>query len=80
MDNEESRKKTGQLDLTDRLAIETGLCRGESFKKIAKTIHRHPSTVAHEVLENRTFIQGTYYFGKDCRYAHDCLKKVCAEH
>ena len=75
MDNEESRKKTGQLDLTDRLAIETGLCRGESFKKIAKTIHRHPSTVAHEVLENRTFIQGTYYFGKDCRYAHDCLKK-----
>ena len=75
MDNEESRKKAGQLDLTDRLAIETGLCRGESFKKIAKTIHRHPSTVAHEVLENRTFIQGTYYFGKDCRYAHDCLKK-----
>ena len=75
MDNEESRKKTGQLDLTDRLAIETGLCRGESFKRIAKTIHRHPSTVAHEVLENRTFIQGTYYFGKDCRYAHDCLKK-----
>ena len=32
-------KSSGQIDLTDRLAIETGLCRGESFKKIAKTIH-----------------------------------------
>ena len=25
----------GQMDLTDRLAIETGLCRGDSFKRIA---------------------------------------------
>ena len=71
-------KTSGQIDLTDRLAIETGLCRGESFKKIASTIHRHPSTVSHEVLENRTFIQGTYYHGKDCRYAHGCIKRgIC---
>ena len=28
----------GQMDLTDRVAIETGLCRGESFKKIAQRI------------------------------------------
>ena len=42
-------KRSGQMDLTDRVAIETGLCRGESFKKIAKRIRRHPSTVAHEV-------------------------------
>ena len=29
------RRKRGQLDLTERLAIETGLCRGETFKKSA---------------------------------------------
>ena len=47
-------RRSGQMDLTDRVAIETGLCRGESFKKIAHQIGRHPSTIAHEVLENRT--------------------------
>jgi len=71
-------RRRGQIDLTDRLAIETGLCRGESFKRIAKTIGRHPSTVAHEVLENRTYIQSTYCAGKDCRYARKCVKRgVC---
>ena len=49
-------RRHGQMDLTDRIAIETGLCRGESFKEIAKRLKRHPSTVAHEVFENRTFI------------------------
>ena len=65
-------KRFGQMDLTDRVAIETGLCRGESFKKIAKRIGRHPSTVAHEVLENRTYIKGTYFAGKDCRHVRTC--------
>ena len=57
-------RRCGQMDLTDRIAIETGLCKGESFKKIARRIGRHPSTVAHEVLENRTHIRNTYYGGK----------------
>ena len=71
-------RRSGQTDLTDRVAIETGLCRGESFKRIAKRIGRHPSTVAHEVMENRTFIKGTYYAGKDCRNARTCaVKKLC---
>ena len=65
-------RRSGQMDLTDRVAIETGLCRGESFKKIAKRIGRHPSTVAHEVLENRTFIHNTYYAGKDCKKVRQC--------
>lgn len=30
----------------------------ESFKTIAERINRHPSTIAYEVKENRTFIQG----------------------
>jgi len=40
---------SGQMDLSDRIAIETGICIGESFKKIAKRLRRHPSTIAHEV-------------------------------
>ncbi len=66
-------RRSGQMDLTDRVAIETGLCRGESFKRIAKRIGRHPSTVAHEVLENRTYIRATYYAGKDCRKVRSCV-------
>lgn len=65
-------KKTGQMDLSDRIAIETGICSGESFKKIAKRIGRHPSTIAHEVKENRTYIQGNFFCGNDCRFARQC--------
>lgn len=68
-------KRKGQLDLTDRLAIETGLCRKESFKRIAKTIGRHPSSVAHEVLQNRTHIKATYYADKDCANVRKCIAK-----
>ena len=69
----------GQLDLSERLAIEVGLSRGESFKRIAKTIRRHPSTVSHEVLANRTFIHGYYYAGKDCQRAKQCVRRgLCA--
>ena len=71
-------RRSGQMDLTDRVAIETGLCRGESFKRIANRIRRHPSTVAHEVLENRTHIKATYYVGKDCKKVRYCaLSGLC---
>ena len=40
---------SGQMNLSDRIAIETGICIGESFKKTAKKLRRHPSTIAHEV-------------------------------
>ena len=68
-------RRNGQMDLTDRLAIETGLCRGDSFKIIANIIQRHPSTVAHEVRENRTYIHAIYRSGKDCKKANQCHKK-----
>ena len=71
-------RRSGQMDLTDRVAIETGLCRGESFKQIAKRIRRHPSTVSHEVMMNRTHIKATYYADKDCRKARTCaVKGLC---
>jgi len=68
-------RPTGQMDLADRIAIETGLCRGESFKRIARRLKRHPSTIAHEVKENRTFIKGVYPNGKDCRYVRLCRER-----
>ncbi|WP_207722463.1 helix-turn-helix domain-containing protein [Roseburia lenta] len=44
-----------------------------SHSKIAKRLRRHPSTIAHEVKENRTFIKGNYPNGKDCRICHSEL-------
>lgn len=68
-------RRSGQMDLTDRVAIEIGLCRGDSFRNIAKRIGRHPSTVAHEILENRTHIRATYHAGKDCKLARTCAER-----
>lgn len=62
-------RQPGQMDLSDRIAIETGLCRGESFKMIARRLHRHPSTIAHEVKERialNTHIRRTRT-GTSCR-------------
>ena len=70
----------GQMELSDRIAIETGICNKDSFKKIAKLLRRHPTTIAHEVKENRTFIRGNYPNGKDCKYVrvkHE--KHVCGD-
>ena len=67
-----------QMNLSDRIAIETGICIGESFKKTAKRLRRHPSTIAHEVKENRTFIKGNYPNGKDCSKVRHCtVKNLC---
>ena len=69
---------SGQMDLSDRIAIETGICSKESFKKIAKRLRRQPSTIAHEVKENRIFIKGNYPNGRDCRMARQCtVRNLC---
>ena len=68
----------GQLSFSERVAIETGICKGETFRQIAKRIGRHPSTVSHEIKTNRTFIRGHFYFGNDCRFARNCkIKGLC---
>ena len=78
-------KKEGQMDLSDRIAIETGISNKDSFKKIGKLLHRHPSTIAHEIKENRTFIAGNYFLKKDCRFVrqyvqhHVCGDEICEE-
>ena len=67
--------ETGQLNMSDRIAIETGICRGESFKRIAARIYRHPTTVSHEVKTNRTLIKGHFFLGNDCKFVRTCAKK-----
>lgn len=37
------------LNLSDRMRIESGLARGETFKSIASEIGKDPSTVSKEV-------------------------------
>lgn len=78
-------QKEGQMDLSDRIAIETGINNKDSFKKIGKLLHRHPSTIAHEIKENRTFIPDNYFLRKDCRFVrqhvqhHVCGDESCEE-
>ena len=71
-------KGKGQLTLSDRIAIETGIYKKDTFKKIAQTLNRHPSTIAHEVLENRTRMRGEYPFNNDCKHAKQCIDQhIC---
>lgn len=44
------------LTLTDRCMIEKYLTFGYSFREIAKTLNRQPSTISREVKQYRTFI------------------------
>lgn len=55
-------RTTGQMDLSDRIAIEAGISRGDSFRRIGELLHRHPTTIAHEVKTNRTWLQGCYAY------------------
>lgn len=82
MKNSEKATKDNskKMDLTDRAAIELGLCRKEDFKTIAEKIDRHPSTVAREVKSNRSFTNGSYPFSNDCQAAKYCNEShVCGD-
>ena len=69
-----------QLTLTDRVAIEIGIARKESFQKIAKKIHKHPYTIAREIKANRTHLPAEYPMGNDCRMFANCHRKqLCGE-
>lgn len=70
-----NRRLGKQIDLSDRIAIETGLYRGDPLRKIAEVIQKHPSTVSDEIRNNRTFIMGKYFAGKDCKFVRNCIEK-----
>ena len=70
------------MTLSDRIAIEQGLFDNKSFRSIAKTIDKDPSTVSKEIKR----VVGTSNYKKaeiNCKYARNCrnmhLCKDCYE-
>ena len=69
-----------QLTLSDRVAIEAGLCTGKTLKKIAEDIGRNPTTISREIKTNRSYIHGSFFLNNDCKYARRCTQKhVCTD-
>ena len=56
-----------QMNLSDRITIEQGLCDGKSFTLIAGELHRDPSTIAKEVKRAIGFAEQKAYL-VDCKY------------
>ena len=52
MGNYNDPYKSGQMNLTDRVAIEVGLAKGESFKEIARIIGRCPDNFKNEIVKS----------------------------
>lgn len=75
MGNKNNLTQFGQMALTDRVAIEVGIAKKQTFEKIGKTIGRSPVTVAREIKANRTKLPPEYPFGNDCKLARHCEKK-----
>ncbi len=78
-----SKKKKGNghhhLTLSDRIYIESELNIGSTFKSIADTLGKDPSTISKEVRLHRRIPDHFKYkynrFGcKECRYFHTCEK------
>lgn len=67
--------KNRQLDLSDRIAIEVGICSHTPFKEIARQLGKHPSTISREVRLNTYMISGHFYMGNDCKRARQCKNK-----
>lgn len=74
------------LTTTQRIKIEKGLMDGESFASIARSIDKHPSTVAKEVKKYRYFpkredpkkvLQCAYF--KSCQMRFLCENKDCVK-
>ena len=66
------------LTLTDRVAIEVGIARKESFQKIAEKIRKHPHTISREIQANRTHLPAQYPYGNDCKFFSSChSKQLC---
>ena len=54
MDKEIHNQK--HLTLSDRIYIEQELIQGSTFKSIALTLHKDPTTISKEVKNNRVSI------------------------
>ncbi len=62
------------LTLSDRTYIEQELLQGSTYKAIANTLHKDPTTIAKEVKKHRLEIQGRRVGGncRKCKYWDTC--------
>lgn len=68
------------LTFSERLTIEAGIEKGLTFRRIAKLINRHPTTVSREILENRTYVVSNYPMHNNCQHFRQCkYKNVCGD-
>ena len=69
------------LTTTQRIKTEKGLIDGESFAAIARTIDKHPSTVAKEVKKYRYFPERDFPANKDlqCTFFKSCQMRFLCE-
>ena len=70
------------LNLSDRMRIESGLSRGETFKSIASEIGKDPSTVSKEVRRFLDWHDGRVAAepGNNCRHYSTCtFDLMCIE-
>ncbi len=70
--------KTTHLTQPDRFIIERLINAGFSFKYIAESLNRHPSTISREIKRNRHFISLRTTRGNDCALSFSCnIKHLC---
>ena len=68
------------LTFSERLTIEAGIEKGWTFRKIAKMLNRHPTTISREILENRARIAASYPMKNNCRHYRQCRRRnVCGD-
>jgi len=69
-----------RLGLSERIAIEAGIYRKDSFAQIAKQIGVKARAVSEEIRRNRTLAPAPRFNGKDCRFAAECKRQfVCRD-
>ncbi len=61
------------MNLSDRIAIEQGLCDGKTFTEIAGELQRDPSTIAKEV-KKAIGVAEQKAFSVDCKYVKNCRR------
>ena len=62
------------LTLSDRTFIEQELIRGSTFKSIASTLHKDPTTISKEVKKHRQYVSGKMIGGhcRGCKHWVSC--------
>lgn len=79
-DNRTNKNK--HLTLSQRISIELGLTNGDTFRAIAKTINKDPSTVSYEIKRFIEWNGGEHAKepGIDCAHYHTCdIHELCSE-